>query len=376
MDSADAIVVGAGPAGLACAACMKQLGLAVSMLDKADAVASVWRRHYDRLHLHSHRDHSALPGKPMPRSYPKYPARAQVVEYLESYAKHFDLHPTLSSTVKAIRRDGFGWRVEQVDRSSSAPIVVVATGWADFPNVPTWSGSDMYQGKIVHSSNYRNPVPYLGKRVLVVGFGNSAAEIALDLAEAKVDVTLAVRGPVQIVPRDLLGVSIVSWAILESGLPARLADALNAPAIRLAVGPTKNLGLKLSEKGPLRMIKEDKRVPLLDAGALASIRDGSIKVRGGVDRFTSDGVAFLESAPEKFDRVVLATGYRPDLHSLVPEVQGVLDSHGLPIVTGRATLAPGLFFCGLIASPTGQLREIGIEAQRIAQLARNQLARG
>jgi cation diffusion facilitator CzcD-associated flavoprotein CzcO len=375
MGSADAIVVGAGPAGLACAASMKRLGLAVSILDKADTVASVWRRHYDRLHLHSHREHSALPCKPMPRSYPKYPARAQVVEYLESYAKHFDLQPIFKSTVKAIRSDSSGWRVELVASSLTAPIVVVATGWADFPNVPTWPGSDMYQGQIVHSSNYRNPNPYSGKRVLVVGFGNSAAEIALDLAEAKVDVTLAVRGPVQIVPRDLLGVSIVSWAIIESRLPARLADFVNAPAIRLAVGATKNLGLKLSEKGPLRMIEEDMRVPLLDAGTLASIRDGSIKVRGGIDRFTSDGVSFCESAAEKFDCIVLGTGYSPDLRSLLPEVQGVLDSRGMPLVTGRATREPGLFFCGLIASPTGQLREIGIEAKRIARLAREQLAR-
>ena len=117
------------------------------------------------------------------------------------------------------------------------------------------------------------------------------------------------------------------------------------------------------------MIEEDHRVPLLDVCTLARIRDGSIAVRGGIARFTRDGVAFADSPAERFDSVILATGFRPDLRPLLPDVSGVFDDHGMPLATGRATPEPGLFFCGLIASPTGQLREIGIEATRIARLA-------
>jgi cation diffusion facilitator CzcD-associated flavoprotein CzcO len=123
------------------------------------------------------------------------------------------------------------------------------------------------------------------------------------------------------------------------------------------------------------MIEEDRRVPLLDVGTLARMRDGTIKLRGGIDRFTSDGVVFSDTPAETFDCIILATGFSPDLRGLLPEAKGVFDRHGMPLATGRATLEPGLFFCGLIASPTGQLREMGIEAQRIAPLAKAYLRR-
>jgi cation diffusion facilitator CzcD-associated flavoprotein CzcO len=370
MVDADAIVVGAGPAGVACAAAMRHLGIRTLILEKSDAVASVWRRHYDRLHLHTDRGHSALPGLAMPRTYPKYPSRTQVIEYLESYATHFGLEPIFGSEVRSVRRDGATWRVDTAQESPMAPVVVIATGWADFPHRPTWPGSDDYQGVVIHSSSYANSASFAGKRILVVGFGNSGGEIALDLAEANIDVTLAVRGPVQILPRELLGLPILTWAIAQARLPARVADFINAPAIRLAIGPVRNLGLKIASKGPRRMIEEDHRIPLLDVGTLARIRDGTIKVRGAIDRFTRDGVIFSDSPAEKFDGVILATGFRPDLRKLLPEARGVLDAKGMPFETGRTTPEPGLFFCGLIASPTGQLREIGIEAQRIARMAK------
>jgi len=376
MVNADSIVVGAGPAGLACAATMRRFGLRVVILEKADAVASVWRRHYDRLHLHTDRGHSALPGMAMPRTYTKYPSRAQVIEYLEGYAAHFGLEPIFGSVVRNVRRDGRTWRVDTAQKSFMAPVVVIATGWADFPHRPTWPESDVYQGVVIHSTSYANPAAFAGKRVLVVGFGNSGGEIALDLAEANVDVTLAVRGPVQILPRELLGLPILTWAIAEAHLPARVADFINAPAIRLAVGPVGTLGLKIASKGPRRMIEEDHRVPLLDVGTLARIRDGTIKIRVDIERFTRDGVIFTGSPEEKFDGVILATGFRPDLRKLLPEAHGVFDAKGMPLASGQTTSEPGLFFCGLIASPTGQLREIGIEAQRIARLAKTYLSDG
>ena len=376
MVNADSIVVGAGPAGLACAATMRRFGLRVVILEKADAVASVWRRHYDRLHLHTDRGHSALPGMAMPRTYTKYPSRAQVIEYLEGYAAHFGLEPIFGSVVRNVRRDGRTWRVDTAQKSFIAPVVVIATGWADFPHRPTWPESDVYQGVVIHSTSYANPAAFAGKRVLVVGFGNSGGEIALDLAEANVDVTLAVRGPVQILPRELLGLPILTWAIAEAHLPARVADFINAPAIRLAVGPVGTLGLKIASKGPRRMIEEDHRVPLLDVGTLARIRDGTIKIRVDIERFTRDGVIFTGSPEEKFDGVILATGFRPDLRKLLPEAHGVFDAKGMPLASGQTTSEPGLFFCGLIASPTGQLREIGIEAQRIARLAKTYLSDG
>ena len=374
MPKPEAIIVGAGPAGLASAMAMRAAGLEVAILEKADSVASAWRHHYDRLHLHTDRKHSSLPGMEMPPTYPTYPSRLQVVEYLESYAARFDIRPVFNTEVSSIRRDGTQWCVHTAQGPICAPVAVVATGIADAPYRPSWPGSEVYRNPVIHSSEYRNPEPFAGKRVLVVGFGNSGGEIALDLANAGVDVALAVRGPVQILPRDLLGFPILAWAILYRPLPARLVDFINAPILRLAVGSIEKLGLRRAAKGPRQMVDEDGRVPLIDIGTLDKIRDGSIKIRGGIDRLTPDGVVFADATTEEFGAIILATGFRPDLRQLVPDVDGVFDSSGMPLVTGQATSAPGLYFCGQITSPTGQLREIGLEARRIAEVSQRYIA--
>jgi len=296
-----------------------------------------------------------------------------MVDYLERYAARFEIKPIFNSEVSRIARDARLWRADLAEGSIVAPVVVIATGIADAPHRPTWPGIERYSGPILHSSEYRNPGPYAGKRVLVVGFGNSGGEIALDLANASVDVALSVRGPVQVIPRDLLGFPILSWAILYQRLPARLVDAINAPVLRLALGNFEKLGLRRAAKGPRRMVEEDGRVPLIDIGTLGRIKDGAIKVRGGIARFTTDGAVFADATNEAFDAVILATGFRPDLRRLIPEIEGVFDRHGMPLVTGRPTAAPGLYFCGQITVPTGQLREIGIEAERIARSVKRYL---
>jgi cation diffusion facilitator CzcD-associated flavoprotein CzcO len=366
----DAVIIGAGPAGLAAAQRLDAAGLKALILEKAEAVGAVWRRHYDRLHLHTPRIHSALPGLPIRKAYGRYPSRAQFVDYLESYARKFSLKPTFNAPVSAVRRDGQAWRVEAGDNSARSSIVVVATGWADFPNSPRWPGMDAFEGPILHSSAYRNSAPYPGKRVLVVGFGNSGAEIALDLCEAGAEVTLSVRSPVNVLPRDLLGVPILSFAIAQRFLPARLADALNAPIVRLTVGSLDKLGLKTAAKGPMQMIEEDGRIPVLDIGAVKKIRDGAIRTRDAIERFERGGVRFASGDTEPFDAVILATGFKPDLRALLPDAHGVLDANGRPLVSDQPTAEPGLYFVGAIASPTGQLRQIRLGASRVGAEAR------
>jgi NADPH-dependent 2,4-dienoyl-CoA reductase/sulfur reductase-like enzyme len=361
----DAVVIGAGPAGLASAACLEKRGLKTVILEKSDTVGAVWRHHYDRLHLHSDRSHSGLPGLPMPVTCGRYPSRNEVIEYFESYAERFDLKPLFNACVEEVERDGEDWRVKVGATMWRARNVIVATGWADFPYSPTWPGIEAF-GPILHSSRYRNPQPFRGQRILVVGLGNSGGEIALDLAEAGVDVTLSVRGPVNIVPRDLLGVPILTWAIVQSWLPARVVDAINTPILRLAVGSIEKLGLTRPARGPLQSIEEEGRIPLLDVGTLAQIRAGRIAVRGPIASLAPNTVIFSRSAPERFDALILATGFRPNLRALLPNCQGVLSENGTPLISGQPTAEPGLYFCGALTSPTGQLREIGFEAVRIA----------
>ena len=166
--SPDAIVIGAGPAGLACAATMRAKGVSVTVVEKAEDVGSAWRNHYDRLHLHTDRKHSGLPGMAMPDSYPLYPSRAQMVEYLESYAARFDIRPVFATKVRSLHQQGTRWSVGTSNGAITAPVAVVATGIASAPYRPSWPGMEIYRGRVAHSSDYRNPAPYPGKRVLVV----------------------------------------------------------------------------------------------------------------------------------------------------------------------------------------------------------------
>src|SRR5262249_31746346 len=135
------------------------------------------------------------------------------------------------------------------------------------------------------------------------------------------------------------------------------------------------LGLRRSTKGPRQMVEEDGHVPLIDIGTLAGIRDGSIRVRGAIERMSVGGVVFADGTEEKFDTIILATGFRPDLRRLIPNEDGLFDQRGMPRITGKPTTASGLYFCGQTTVPTGQLREIGIEAQRIAASAKTLLRR-
>src|SRR6266480_6892803 len=162
-DAINAIIVGAGPAGLACAVTMRAVGLNVTLLEKAGNVGSTWRHHYDRLHLHTDRGRSGLPGMAMPPSYPTYPSRAQMVEYLESYAARFDIRPVFNTAVSRVRCDGRQWCADAAQGSIAAPIMVVATGIAAAPYRPSWQGFEAHRGQVVHSSEYRNPAAIRGQ---------------------------------------------------------------------------------------------------------------------------------------------------------------------------------------------------------------------
>lgn len=359
------VVIGAGPAGLAVAAVAAGAGHDPVILERADRIAPAWHRHYDRLHLHTPRSRSGLPGLAMPSGWPRYPSRGQVLEYLKDYARHFGLEPRFGAEVSGVRPAGPGWTVTHSQGTETAAAVVLATGLAGQPHRPAWPGLEGFPGPVLHASEYRNPQGLRGERLLVVGFGNSGGEIALDLAEAGRAVDLVVRGPVNLLPRELFGVPIVSFGLLQKLLPYRVADALTAPVLRLAMGNYRRLGLEKAAKGPVSQIREDGRVPLIDIGTLAAIRQGLIRVRPGIARIDGGAVIFADGAIGHYDAIVLATGYKVDLRPMLPDVAGVLDPSGRPVTCGAPTAQAGLFFCGYRASPAGQLLAIGQEARAI-----------
>jgi cation diffusion facilitator CzcD-associated flavoprotein CzcO len=303
----------------------------------------------------------------MSRAWPRYPAREQVVEYLERYADEHGIAPHFGQTVSRIERAAQGgWDVTTQDSLWHAENVVVATGATRVPVRPSWPGLESYGGAVLHSSEYRNGEPWRGGSVLVVGFGNSACEQAIDLVEHGVAAHLSVRSEVNVLPRDLLGIPVLQMGIAMRVLPTGLADALAAPLVRLTVGDITKVGLRKLPYGPNTQIKNDKHIPLLDIGTMDHIKAGRIAVHGDIERFTASGVVFDDGSSIDVDAVVLATGYRPGLEELLPEWRAVCGDDGRPLVSGGPTALPGLWFCGQFVSPAGMLREMGLEAKRIA----------
>jgi len=362
------IVIGASAAGLAVARCLEEAGVTPLVLEASDSVGSMWRNAYERLHLHTSRRRSGLPYVPMPGNYPRYPSRVQMVDYLVAYAGALKSPPRFGERVTAIERSGEGWQVTTATGSRSARNVVVATGNTRAADSPSWPGTESFAGRILHSSAYRTGADFRGQRVLVVGFGNSACEIAIDLVEQGASPALAVRNPVNVIPRELLGIPITSFGLISQIFPPRVADAINAPALALAIGDIRRLGLTPLPYGPIEQIVRHHRVPLIDIGTLKLIRDGRIVVRPGIDHFTTDKVAFVDGREEAYDAVILATGFRAALGDLLPNVTGVLDPDGTPLASGGQTSAPGLYFCGYAVTPGGMLFRISHEARELARL--------
>jgi cation diffusion facilitator CzcD-associated flavoprotein CzcO len=368
-----ALIIGAGPAGLAIAACLGRRGISCQILDRAAEIGSAWRGHYDRLHLHTARGRSGLPFMPMPRSVGRYPSRGDVIKYLEDYAERFALDIRLNCTVRSVERAPDGWTVTHDDGVIEADAVIFATGLNGAIHWPDWPGQPDFPGTILHSSEYRNPAPFAGQSVLVVGFGNSGADIATDLAQAGVTTGLCVRGPVNLLPKEILGVPVTSLGLLGKIFAPHIADTLTAPVVRAHIGRPEDYGMRQADKGPLRQVVEDGKIPMIDVGALTEIKAGRIAVHPGIERFDHDQARFSDGTTAHFDAVILATGYRVDLRGLLPDMADkVLDAAGRPLVSGGPSGQPGLYFCSYIPSPNGQIRQAGVEAKAIARdLARN-----
>jgi cation diffusion facilitator CzcD-associated flavoprotein CzcO len=359
--AAPVVVIGAGPAGLATAACLKRRGVDALVLEAAPALGHSWRNHYERLHLHTAKEHSHLPGLKFDENLPRYPSRADVVAYLEQYAAHFAIAPRTGEPVRRIERRGDGFAIESAREVYDARAVVMATGANRLPNPEGLPGQDRFRGPLVHSAQFRSGAAFAGQRVLVVGAGNSGAEIALDLAEQGAHPTLAVRSPVNVVPRDFLGMPTQLTSIRMRRAPLPVADAIARTVSRLAFGNLARYGLARPAVGTLSDIARRGRVPILDVGTIAAIKRGDIAVKPAVERFEEAGAVFADGSSGAFEAVVVATGFRPALEDIVA-IPGALDERGFP----RAESGAGLYFVGYHQVATGLLREIGIEAEAVA----------
>jgi cation diffusion facilitator CzcD-associated flavoprotein CzcO len=361
--SCAAVVVGAGPAGLAAAACLKQRGIDPLVLESGPSAGTSWRNHYERLHLHTVKEHSALPGLPFPASVPRYPSRLEVVRYLDAYAGRFGIAPRVKQTVRRIAIVENGFAVETAEDVHHTPIVVVATGMNRVPNPKALPDQSIFEGSVIHAARYRNADGYARSRVLVVGAGNTGAEIALDLAEHEVPTTLAVRTPVNVIRRDFLGIPAQVTSIRFRNLPAPVLDRLGQWMSRAAFGDLTRYGLSPASVGLVSSIVRRGRIPIIDVGTVDAIKQGRVTVKPGSVRLTRRGAVFADGSDAPFDAVILATGYGTGLEDIV-SVPGAIDVRGRPI---KWSPVRGLYFVGFENVATGLLREIALQARAVAR---------
>lgn len=364
------IVVGGGPAGLAVAASLGRRGVPALVLERSDAVGASWRRHYERLHLHTTRRGSSLPGLVIPRRYGRWVARADVVRYLEAYAAHHRLDVRTGVEVARIDRDVSGtWRVETATGESlSARAVVVATGYNHTPVPPAWPGRATFTGELVHASDYRHAGPYRGRDVLVVGVGNTGAEIAVDLTEGGASrVRLAIRTPPHIVRRSNFGWPAQGTGILVRHLPVPVVDRIARGVARVEVPDLSEFGLPRPTTGLYSRVLVGS-VPVQDVGLIAAVQARAVEPVAAVESFDGADVVLADGARIQPEVVIAATGYRRGLDTLVGHL-GVLDAQGMPVARGARTApaAPGLYFVGYNQPISGLLREARIDAVRVAR---------
>lgn len=373
--SATAVVIGAGPAGLAAAAELKRVGFTVTVIDKASEVASSWAGHYDRLHLHTARALSSLPRKVMPRRYGQWVARDDFRTYLADYARANELDVLLNTSVSAIEQTATGWSITAGKKKLAADVVVVATGYNHTAKIPDWPGLSSFTGTVLHSSTYRNPAALKAKKVLIIGSGNSGSEIAADLANAGIETQLAVRTPPNVVRRSVLGIPGQVLVLITSPLPLPVADRVGRLLQRLTVGDLSKYGLKRAPKGVFSQVKKDDLIPTIDVGLIDAVKAGTVTVVPAVESFTAKSVKLIDGSEVAPDTVIVATGFERGLESVLGGLDA-LGPAGLPLVDGADQLhdRPGLFFLGYSNPFTGNIRQIKIDAMKIAKRARRLLA--
>ncbi|MBC9819954.1 NAD(P)/FAD-dependent oxidoreductase [Terrabacter sp. MAHUQ-38] len=367
----DAHIIGAGPAGLATAAAMRRRGLRSVVLERADSVGSSWRGHYDRLHLHTPRELSGLPGLPIPKEMGRWVARDDVVRYLELYAAHHDLDVRLGTEVSRLDRstDGRSWALTLADGTTpTAPYAVVATGFNHTPREPDVPGLQGFSGEVVHARHYRNGAAHAGRDVLVVGTGNTGAELAVDLVEHGAKrVRLSVRTVPHILRRNRGPIAAQYTGIAVRRLPASLVDRVAPFVERLQTPDLSDHGLPRPDTGLLTRVERDNAIPVQDVGIIDAIRSGAVEPVAALAGVDGDTVVLGDGSRIRPDVLVLATGYEQGLEPLLGHL-GVLDGTGRPVERGGRTArgATGLWYTGYTNPISGMLREISIDARKIA----------
>ena len=361
-------VIGAGAAGMAAMKALATAGVALDCFEATNRVGGHWHTDYDCLHLITPRNGSGYRGDPMPEHWSDFPRRTEMVEYLEGFATKYDLrdHVRFGTRVERLQPVGEraidGWDVTTSDGSTRHYTgVLVANGHNSVPFVPTVPGD--FTGRVMHSSEYRNPADIAGSRVLVVGSGNSGCDIASELAQAGCDVFFSVRHGHLFQPKSFFGKPRGTLKIMK--LPPRLLDLVLRFMIRMSVGRPETYGLP----APAHKSLNDQR-PVVNSLVLHWIQHGRVHPVPGLRRFEGTTVETVDGACHYVDTIVWATGFRAVLPFLPDEL--IQRADGIPLrVAGCILPAHGpanLYLVGLCAPRGPQLPVYGDQMEVILDM--------
>ncbi|CAL5079941.1 unnamed protein product [Urochloa decumbens] len=335
MQEVGVLIVGAGLAGLATAACLHQRSVPYLIVEREDCSASLWRRRaYDRVKLHLAKEFCALPHMPYPDGTLTYVPKKEFVEYLDTYAERFGVNPRYCISVESAAYDEGArqWFVVARDTTVgkevllTARFLVVATGENAMGFMPEVPGIESFPGETLHSSTYRSGGVYAGKRVLVVGSGNSGMEIAYDLANHGADTSIVVRSPVHIMTKGLIRLEMT----LVQHVPVTIVDFLIVTIANFTFGDLSRHGIVRPKTGPLLLKAKTGRSYVIDVGTAGLIKKGIIKVFGEISNIIGNNIEFEDEKERYFDAIVLATGYKTTVNSWLKDENCIMNNDGLP----------------------------------------------
>ncbi|XP_047088014.1 probable indole-3-pyruvate monooxygenase YUCCA10 [Lolium rigidum] len=335
MENVVVLIVGAGPAGLATAACLTQLSIPYVIVEREDCSASLWRnRAYDRLKLHLAKEFCELPHMSYPADAPTYVPKALFVKYVDDYIECFNIQPKYLTSVELSTYDSEEkvWSIVAHDMAESkrinytAKFLIVASGENSAENIPVIPGLQNFPGETIHSSRYKSDKSFSGKSVLVIGSGNSGMEISYDLATHGVNTSIVVRSPIHVMTKELIRLGMT----LAHHLPLNLVDKLLVMGAKFMFGDLSRHGITMPHMGPMMLKSKTGRSAVIDVGTVGLIKNGIIQVKGSISKIMSNIVKFQSGDEISVDAIVFATGYKSTANMWLKNGESMLNDNGLP----------------------------------------------
>jgi putative flavoprotein involved in K+ transport len=337
------------------------------VLDRAAAAAVSWRTRYDNFRLNTNGFLSHLPGQRIPLAAGRWPTKEDMVRYFDRYVRLQNIALQLSCEVNRIDRAEGAWILDTSSGEIRTPAVVLATGRYRTPIIPPWPGLGQFNGELVHSRDFRNAWPFRGRDVLVVGAGNSAADIAVQLAnDGARRIWLAVRTPPHLVRRAMGPFPSDIFLELFARVPARRIDPLIARFNRLWWGDLSGYGFPQPPLGLKATVEQRGRIPTLADDLIQVVRAKRVAVVAAVKAIEFDRVVLADRTSVAPEVIIAATGFSTDLDGMVGHL-GVLDEHGNPRGGFATHLVDGMFAIGYGIPPNGPLRAIRLHATPLAR---------